>query len=347
VVGGHVTNREVSAMTEQCNRLSRAAGRGLSVAAAGLLAACANAGADPATAADDSKTPDRVVKQEAGKVVYWVPPGPRKLSPAVFGTEEQPKMTLAPKLETARERVEAGKMPPTVPKLLQELPILVGVPEKARKPGPDGGQMLKAPTPFPDDGRIVQGSFRAAFFDETDSDRPGKPGNTPDSATVEAEFTDPQGNRYRVVLDHVVMPPLPGYATEGGVMLDSVHHGSTGTGTPLMPQVWTVAALWGIGEVYVNGELKAGHQVMHLMTSETVRDTDYNLAQQEEMPLPPEAWHVKDQPHHTHLIVMPVEGTKKGPVYSPVPTAFELPNGQTQPFMHIMFEQDTIVRQTG
>lgn len=333
-------------MTEKQGALKGKAARGLSVAAAGLLAACANAGADQATAADQSENPDRVVKQDSGKVVYWVPPGPRKLSPEVFGTAEDPKMTLAPKLKKARQMVEAGKMPPTVPQLLQDLPILVGVPEKARSQAPDGGQILKHPTPFPDEGKIVQGNFRAAFYDEVSEDPPGKPGQTPDSANLEAKFTDPQGNDYRVVLDHVVKPPFPGYETDGGVMLDAVHHGATGTGTPLMPQVWTIGALWGVGEVYVNGEMESKRQVMHLMTSEVVRDKEYDLALQEDMPLKPSEWHVKGQPHHTHLIVLPIQGTKKGPVFSPVPTAFELPNGKNQPFMHIMFEQDTVVRQT-
>ncbi|MBK1671562.1 hypothetical protein CKO28_26545, partial [Rhodovibrio sodomensis] len=94
-------------MTEKQGALNGKAARGLSVAAAGFLAACANVGADQATAADQSDSPDRVVKQDPGKVVYWVPPGPRKLSPAVFGTAEDPKMTLAPKLNKARRMVEA------------------------------------------------------------------------------------------------------------------------------------------------------------------------------------------------------------------------------------------------
>ncbi|MBK1671662.1 hypothetical protein CKO28_27110, partial [Rhodovibrio sodomensis] len=94
-------------MTDKQGVRYRSTARGLSVAAAGLLAACVNAGADQATAADQSKSPDRVVKQDPGKVVYWVPPGPRKLSPAVFGTAEDPKMTLAPKLNKARRMVEA------------------------------------------------------------------------------------------------------------------------------------------------------------------------------------------------------------------------------------------------
>jgi hypothetical protein len=310
-------------------------------AAAGLALAGAVA---PAGAEAQEGDPDRVVRQEPGQVVYWVTPGPRELGEAVFGTPDDPKMTLAPKLKAAREAVEAGKMPPTVPALLRDLPILVGVPEEARSTGPDGGQVLKQPTPFSDDGRIIEGSFRAAFHDETETDPAGPPGKTPDAAEMEAEFTDPEGNEYRVVLDHVVKPPFPGYETDGGVMLDDVHHGATGTGTPLMPQVWTVGAFWGVGEVYVNGELEAPRQVMHLMTSETVRTTDYSLALQEDLPLAPGEWHVEGQPHHTHLIVLPVEATDKGPVFSPVPTAFELPNGETQPFMHVMFEQDTVVR---
>jgi len=31
-------------------------------------------------------------------------------------------------------------------------------------------------------------------------------------------------------------------------------------------------------------------------------------------------------------------------VFDPAPTAYKLPNGKTQPFIHAMFEQDTIVK---
>lgn len=314
----------------------------VSTATAISLAACSGSPVQTATAAEDGE-PDRTVKQESGRIVYWVPPGPRELSPAVFGTPDDPKMRLKPRVQQARQMVEAGKMPPTVPQLLQDLPILVGVPMQARSQGPDGNWILKHPTPFPDKGRIVQGSFQAHYWDRVQKDTPGKPGDTPDKARMEAEFTDPKGNDYRIVLDHVVKPPLPGYATDGGVILDDVHHGSTGTGTPLMPQVWTIGAFWGVGEVYVNGELESKRQVIHMMTSEIVRDREYDLALQEQMPLSPDEWHVKGQPHHTHLIVLPIKPTNEGPVFSPVPTAFELPNGKTQPFMHIMYEQDTVV----
>ena len=57
----------------------------------------------------------------------------------------------------------------------------------------------------------------------------------------------------------------------------------------------------------------------------------------------PEQWHVDDQPHHPHLLVLPVEATDRGPAFSPVSTAFERPDGETRPCVHVMFEQDTVV----
>lgn len=307
------------------------------------IAGCAATGASkPAYAASTAR--ERVVEQAPGKVVYWVLPGPRQLSKQVFGTAAHPKMLVMPKVKIAKKMIAAHKMPPHVAEILQKLPILVGVPLKARSPGPNGTIWFKHPTPFGDKGRIITGSFTADYTDVVQKDPPGKPGMTPDKATMEAKFTDPAGNRYRVVLKHVVKPPFPGYETQGGVMIDSYHHGSTGTGSPLMPKVRTYAAFWGVGDVYINGKLAQPHRVMHMMTTEIVRDKNYHLALQEEMPLPPSRWIVKGQSHHTHLIILPIQVGKKGPVFKPLKTAFILPNGKPQPFIHVMYEQDTIVK---
>ncbi len=253
-------------------------------------------------------------------------------------------MTVAGKIEQAKRMEAQGKMPPHVDEILQNLPILVGVPAKARSVDQRGNMWLRQPNPFGDNGRIISGEFTAHYWDSVDRDPPGPPGKTPDRATMEASFTDPAGNEYRVVLDHVVKPPFPGYETEGGVMLDSVHHGDTGTGTPLMPRVATLAAFWGVGDVYINGELAQPGRVMHMMTSEVVRDRDYHLALSEEMPLSRNERIIRDQSHHTHLVVLPIKVGPEGPEFSPLKTAFELPNGKPQPFMHIMFEQDIVVR---
>lgn len=285
----------------------------------------------------------REVRQDPGKVVYWVLPGPRELSQDVFGTQEHPAMLVKPKLEAAREAVAAHKMPPAVPDTIEHLPILVGVPLKARSMDQQGHSWIKQPTPFGDQGRIISGSFTAHYWDYVTQDPPGPPTETPDKAQMEAKFTDPQGHQYRVVLKHLVKPPFPGYHTQGGVMIDSYHHGLTGTGTPLMPKLKTYAAYWGFGDVYIDGKLADENAVMHMMTTEVVRDRTYHLALNSEMPLPPDRWLIKGQSHHTHLVVFPLKVVHgKGPVFQPLKTAFTLPNGKTQPFMHIMFEQDEL-----
>lgn len=328
-------------MFAQKSNLTRKPGsqRGLaavSVLLAGLLAGCAHyADERPETTGPLAQ---KRVSQEPGKVTYWVLPGPRVLEEGVFGTPQNPKMLLEPKIEAAR----AGEGPDTVPELLKQVPVLVAAPEKARKVTPEGAYVMAAPTPFSDKARIIDGEFDATFMNYVDMDTPGKPGDTPDRAEMTAKFSDPQGNQYRVVLDHVVKPPLPGYETEGGVMLDSVHHGATGTGTPLMPRVKTIAAFWGLGELYVNGEKVDDHRMIHLMTTEVVRNRDYELVHTGDLPLGPDERHIRNQEHHTHLMMPPVKGTKEGPVFSPVPTEFELPNGKKQPFLHIMYEQDEV-----
>jgi len=279
------------------------------------------------------------VSQGSGNVVYWVLPGPRELGEVSFGIPEDPKALFKPKLEAARQ----AKGPPAVPDTLNKNPLLVGVPEKARSVTEDGRYMLDQPTPFSNKARIISGQFETRVKDVVREDPPGKPGKTPDTADFEAEFTDPAGHEYRVVLDHVVKPPLPGYETQGGVFTEAMMHGDTGTGTPLMPKQYAFAAWWGLGNLYINGEQVDDQRMMHLMTTEVVRDRDYNLAHSEDLPLGPDERHIRDQEHHTHLMMPPVRGVPgKGPVFDPVPTAFELPNGEKQPFLHIMFEQDEL-----
>ena len=275
------------------------------------------------------------VEQPEGRVVYWVLPGPRRIDPAVFGTPQHPEMTGEEAPAQARGPVK---------ELLQKLPILTGLPLKLRAPTPDGSGYTQTtiPTPFGDRGRIVSGRLAVTYLDRQRGDKPGPPAATEDDVKLELAFTDPQGHRYEVRLLHVVMPPIPGYETDGGVLLDGFHHGKTGTGTPLMPKVYTYGAFWGLADLYIDGKLADRRKMTHCMTTNTVRDPNYRLVFEAEEPLPPERT-IAGQIHHTHCIVLPVTGTPEGPVFEPLHTAFTLPNGETQPFIHIMFEQDEIV----
>ena len=270
------------------------------------------------------------VTQPEGKVTYWVLPGERKLD-TYFGTEENPRMTAD---------VPDGT-PRAVRQLIAELPILIGVPERARTYR-DGEGYTKMPTPFGDKGVPVEDSALAlTYIDRQSEDMEGPVVETADEIEASITFTDPEGNAYELQPLLVMQPPIPGYDTQGGVLTDSVLHGTTGTGSPLMPEVYTWGAFWAVGNVLINDEVADRNKVMHCMTTETVRDKNYELAMQDDLPLAEEET-IAGQMHHTHCIVLPIELTPEGPTYAPVQTAFELPNGKMQPFIHVMYENDQL-----
>lgn len=305
---------------------------------------------DGGTPADSSH--DVTVVQEPGNAFYWVLPGERRLSPQVFGTADEPRFGS----DLLESRIEQAKGLPepldgAIPQLLEDLPPLVAAPEAAREPidreeGEDGiaEQKFVEPTLYSDEAEVTSGSLEITYRDRQPYDTPGAPDETADEVDLDAQFTDPAGNEYELDFDHVVQPPIPGYETGGGVRSGAWHHGTTGTGSPLMPQVYDYAACWGVGDVYVNGDLATedGFRVIHFMTTQTVRDERYRLAIDEELPLAPDET-IAGRIHHTHGVVLPIRPTDEGPVFDPVPTALELPGGERQPFVHAMWEQEELV----
>ncbi len=312
-----------------------------------------------ASAAEEG-TRKLTVKQDPGRVFYWVLPGHRELDPKVFGTPGNlnEDLFLETKLKQARKRVEAGEMPHTVPDLLEKAPVLVGVPEDWWEPDndkiieKDGKYILTHPTFFPDLGIPVvdtedkKNSFKLTYIDRTPTDQPGMPVNTDDEVELEIEFHDPDGNKYDLEIFHVIMPPLPGYDTCGGVFLDDYHHGATGTGSPLMPKVYAYGAFWAIARLSVN-DGPPMVRVAHAMTTEVVRDKNYELAITEELPLAPKDRINPAVAHHTHIVVVPVKPTSDGPVFAPVETPYTVPfgplKGKKQPYIHLMWEDEEIV----
>lgn len=343
----------------------------LSMLLSSILVGCAMMGGNnnQLKQAQKNRPSEVTVKQDWGKTVYWVEPGSRRLSEEVFGTPQNPKFTVKEQINNARQgtaEFPEGAPGPVI-QLIKDLPILVAAPMKHRQTNDRGTRftVFTHPTPFSDKATPLGfskdqgGYFNATLTDNVRSDLPGGPMNTHDKVDFETVFHDPDGNRYRVEIAHVVQPPLPGYETGNGVVMDTILHGNTGTGTPLMPREYTHAAFWAMGKIYVNGKMR-GKRLTHLMTTQVVRDKDYKLALDEELPLGSDQRHIGDQPHHTHLMIppvkpyhpMPVVGTMLGmgpvaPKYAPVPTAYELPNGKTQPFIHVMFEQDRITESRG
>jgi hypothetical protein len=323
------------------------------LASAGIVAGCAGQPDQPVNVLD---RPEVVtVEQKAGKLVYWVKPGPRKnLSKSVFGTPNNPERY---DVEQYIAQTDLGP----IKQLLRDMPTLVAAPLEARKTNASGTAYtaFARPTAFSNQAQPLSmqtgknGSFRARMVNNVETDQPGGPFAAADELDFETVFHDPDGNRYRIDMKTLIQPPIPGYETGGGVVVDTDLHGDTGTGTPLMPREYTHAAFWGFGDLYVNGE-KQGTWLTHLMTTEVVRKGDYSLAIDEELPLSADKRPIASQPHHTHVIMMPIEPYKPMPVlgalgmgptaprFAPVKTAYQLPNGMTQPFIHMMYEQDSI-----
>ncbi|GAB3668408.1 cupredoxin domain-containing protein [Halopiger thermotolerans] len=289
------------------------------------------------------------VRQEPGNAFYWVLPGERRLSPQVFGTPENPLRgsdLLEARIEQAKGLPEP--LDEAIPQLLADLPPLVAAPEAAREPIDDedgiARQRFTEPTLYSDEAEVTSGAFEITYRDHQPYDLPGAPGDTTDRVELAAQFTDPAGNEYELEHDHVVQPPIPGYETGGGIRSGGWLHGITGTGSPLFPRVYTYGASWGVGDVRINGEVATedGFRVIHFMTTQTVRDERYRMVLDEELPLAPDET-IAGRIHHTHGVVLPIRPTPEGPVYDPVPTAMELPNGETQPFIHAMWEQEELV----
>ena len=246
--------------------------------------------------------PVKVKAQSSGPDVRWILPGPRRLDPAVFGTPDMPLGFDAD----------------------------VGVPLEARLTNEDGTAYTTTagPTPFSDSYAQISGAFKLKVKDVTLIDGP----STKDKAAFLAVFTGPNGKEYRVRLLKV-LPKGPVHAFFGGVATNIIQHGGTGIGTRLMPEVYSYVAFWGVAELTVDGEVVASNRLVHGMITNRVRNDDYQLVFNGE---------ADNSRIHMHLILPPVIVTPDGPMPEPVPTGFILPNGQEQPFLHIMYEDVSI-----
>lgn len=163
------------------------------------------------------------------------------------------------------------------------------------------------------------------MVDVTPLDDPG----SRDHATATFEFTSPDGNHAYTVELKDTIPVGPDHTFLCGVAVDHLLHGRTGIGTKLQPTQYAYGAFWGVAELRVDGELVRDNQLLHFMVKENVRNEDYELMIDSELPR---------TGVDTHVILPPVVVTETGPQPAPVPTGYELPNGEEQPFAHVMFE---------
>lgn len=236
---------------------------------------------------------------------HWILPGPRALDPAVFGTPEQP----------------LG---------FQNAPD-VGVALDARRTEGGSYTTTQEPTAHSNKSETVSGSVSFTVTDMTAVDSP----QSQDTVEFESTFGAPgdSGDSYRVVVQKII-PVGPHHTFFGGVVTNAYLHGGTGIGTALQPQQFVYAGFWGVGQLFRNDEMIADNQVVHVMLSQRVRsgqNEGYELVFSEAVN--------NLQGRQIHVILPPTMVTPDGPQDRPVPTGFTLPNGEEQPFMHIMFDE--------
>jgi len=164
----------------------------------------------------------------SGNGALWVLPGPRRLDPKVFGTPQQPL------------GMEPG----------------VGVPLENRMTNEDGTAWTttKNPTPFGDKAAGIKGDFSLTAVDATSVDGD----TTDDQVNFTANFTGPDGKEYTIKVDRVLNRG-PFHTFLGGVGTNFVHHGRTGIGFKMMPQVF---AYLGSGRT-VRRWPSGGHEPVH------------------------------------------------------------------------------------
>lgn len=298
-------------------------------------------------------------RQRRDQSVHWIQPGPRRLDPRVFGTP--PSGPSSPQLSDdwiAHQVWWLSQARPAAAKLLTgggthpPFPVPVGWPEALRgtTAGGDAYTRTKMPLPFSDntvgsdENEALDGALRLTYRDRRGFEGDGR---REDEIDLDVWFTDPDGNRYDVEIEH--LEHHDGAHLHGrGVMTGVYMHGTTGIGTPLMPTQYAFGSFWAIGSVRINGNAPRAQnteRVVHMMTTQTVRKADgYTLAFDADLPLGvdgnPDPY--RGEETHTHLFLPPVRETADGPRRVPLETAYELPNGKTQPFVHFMFDEDDV-----
>lgn len=265
-----------------------------------FLSNTASLAATPLNSAEKTIAGGKIkIKSSGNGDVRWILPGKRRLDPAVFGTPAAPL------------GFEPG----------------VGLPVAMRLTTTDGSAWTTTMgmTPFSDNVAQISGKYHFTAIDKTLFDTPA----SADKVHFTARFRSPDASiEYKLTVNKVI-PVGPDHPFMGGVASNFIQHGKTAIGTKLMPTAPTFVAFWGVGRLEANGIEVANNRVVHLMTTCKVRDENYRLVFDNG---------VDCSAMHTHILLPNVAVTKDGPITSPVPTGFILPNGVEQPFVHLMFE---------
>lgn len=257
--------------------------------------------------------PMQIKLSQSGGDTHVALPAQRELDPHVFGT-------------------------PAKPRRLTGYPVAAGVPAKLR--GQENGHYTKLQKMTPFGNKTVTMSDASLQLQATDATATDA-ASTSDTVKMSASWKDKDGNTYMVKCCSKMASHGIDYPTFGGVVTNTLLHGSSGVGTPLMPTEYTYFAFWGMGQVMKNGKVLAQPRLIHGMLTENVRTKSYQLASDDQVdPMGKRMFHLMVPPSMPDM----AHGTYKA---SPVDTGFTLPNGTPLPFWHVMFDNVQVSAQHG
>ncbi|MFQ5425193.1 MAG: hypothetical protein ACE5F9_14605 [Phycisphaerae bacterium] len=242
--------------------------------------------------AKDPNPPNRLggaltvsVSQKNG-AARFVLPGTRAMDPAIFGSPDHP----------------AGFEPAPFP--------MSGIPLDLRLKVNDKYTIIDHACPFSDWFEKTKGSVRMTLVDATAIDG----ASTKDKIDFQATFELPDGAKYRIVCKKPLAHGMA-FPFFGGVVTNHLIHGGAGIAPRALPTDFAYAAFWGKGDVYKDGSLINGNQLVHVWVSEDIRGKGDRTR------LDNEAGNAS-RGVTLHMVVPPYKVTSQGMKKAPLKTMF-------------------------
>jgi hypothetical protein len=157
--------------------------------------------------------------------------------------------------------------------VLLAVAVLGGIAFAANEPGGDHAQISASGPARVEDGAWYSDEFikATASMDLRARDRAARvtPLEPHDVLAIDVSIEHGNGSTYEVIVDApMVADPLGRYTTWWGVGLHHWHHGRSGIGTDALPPIHSEVAVFGLGDVVVDGEIVATAVPVHAMTAE-------------------------------------------------------------------------------
>lgn len=163
----------------------------------------------------------------------------------------------------------------------------------------------------------------ARIIDRTPFDARG----SRDEALIEASWRDGRGTTYGVRCCSELGGADRRHPTFGGVLTNHLVHGATGIGSDMLPTTWAWVAVWGIGELLVDGQVVESGVPVRLMVTERTRDDDLRRVADGK---------IDPTQRQLELVVEPLRRGEQGWTPSALNTGYASSDGPL-PYWHVLF----------